>query len=112
MPYGLKEKVIDSIKQVFASHPEVEKAILYGSRAKGNFSNGSDIDLVLKGNNLDQTIIRKIRLELDDLMLPHTIDINPYHSIDNPDLMDHINRVGIVFWIRPDIHEPKHRRKG
>ena len=37
MPYGLKEKLIDSIKQVFASHPEVEKAILYGSRAKGNF---------------------------------------------------------------------------
>jgi predicted nucleotidyltransferase len=70
MTYGLKAKVIDRIKKVFASYPEVEEAILYGSRAKGNYSNGSDIDLVLKGNKLDETILRKIRRQLDDLLLP------------------------------------------
>jgi predicted nucleotidyltransferase len=70
MAYGLKAKVIDRIKKVFASYPEVEEAILYGSRAKGNYSNGSDIDLVLKGNKLDETILRKIRRQLDDLLLP------------------------------------------
>lgn len=98
MPYGLKDKVIDRIKQVFASYPEVEEAILYGSRAKGNYSNGSDIDLVLKGSKLDQTILRKIRRELDDLLLPYTIDIALYDSIDNPDLTGHIKRVGIIIY--------------
>ena len=98
MPYGLKEKVIDQIKKVFSSYPEVEEAILYGSRAKGNYSNGSDIDLVLKGSKLDQTILRKIRRQLDDLLLPYTIDIALYDSIDNPDLIDHIKRVGITLY--------------
>ena len=98
MPYGLKNKVIDKIKQVFKSYPEVEEAILYGSRAKGNYSNGSDIDLVLKGSKLDQTILRKIRRQLDDLLLPYTIDIALYDSIDNPDLIDHIKRVGITLY--------------
>jgi len=98
MPYGLKEKVIDQIKKVFASYPEIEEAILYGSRAKGNYSNGSDIDLVLKGNKLDQTILRKIRRQLDDLLLPYTIDIAIFESIENPNLIDYIKRVGIIFY--------------
>jgi len=98
MPYGLKETVINKIRQTLASFPEVEEAILYGSRAKGNFSNGSDIDLALKGNSLNQSILQKIRRELDDLLLPYTIDIAIYHSIENQDLTDHINRAGIVLY--------------
>jgi predicted nucleotidyltransferase len=96
--YGLKENVIQRIRNIFASHPEVEEAILYGSRAKGNFSNGSDIDFVLKGKELNQAILNKIRRELDDLLLPYTIDIAIYNKIDNPELIEHINRVGVVFY--------------
>ncbi|MBS3774081.1 MAG: nucleotidyltransferase domain-containing protein [Bacteroidales bacterium] len=98
MPYGLKETVINKIRQTLASFPEAEEAILYGSRAKGNFSNGSDIDLALKGNSLNQSILQKIRRELDDLLLPYTIDIAIYHSIENQDLTDHIKRMGIVLY--------------
>jgi predicted nucleotidyltransferase len=96
--YGLKENVIQRIRNIFASHPEVEKAILYGSRAKGNFSRGSDIDFVLKGKELNQAILNKIRWELDDLLLPYTIDIAIYDKIDNPELIEHINRLGVVFY--------------
>ena len=96
--YGLKENVIQKIKKVFASHPEVEEAILYGSRATGNFSRGSDIDFVLKGKELNQAILNKIRWELDDLLLPYTIDIAIYDRIDHPELIEHINRLGVVFY--------------
>ena len=51
--YGLKEKHIKAINSVFSKYPQIEKAILYGSRAKGNYRNGSDIDLTLVGDNLD-----------------------------------------------------------
>jgi predicted nucleotidyltransferase len=47
--FGLKESVIRKICSVLARYPQVEKAILYGSRAKGNYKNGSDIDLTLRG---------------------------------------------------------------
>jgi predicted nucleotidyltransferase len=49
MIYGLQEKTIQAIRNIFSRFPEVEKVLLYGSRAKGNFRNGSDIDLCMVG---------------------------------------------------------------
>jgi uncharacterized protein len=98
MRFGLKEEVIEAIQQVFALHPEVEKAILYGSRAKGNYKPASDIDLTLIGGNIDTTLLHNISWELDDLLLPYTFDLSIYHQLNNTALLDHINRVGILFF--------------
>ena len=100
MKYGLKETTIKKIRGVLAGFPQVHTAILYGSRAKGNYKNGSDIDLTLKGENLNLSVINKIDLALDDLYLPYTFDLSAYNQIDNPDLIEHINRVGEVFYER------------
>ncbi len=96
--FGLKDKHIELIHSVFSRHPSVEKVIIYGSRAKGNPKNGSDIDLTLKGRALDLESIMKIEDELDDLLLPYKIDLSIFEKIENPDLVDHINRVGIEFY--------------
>lgn len=101
--YGLKDSVIEKIKKIFASYPEVEEAILYGSRAKGNFNNGSDIDFVLKGKNLNQGILNKIRWKLDDLLLPYSIDIAIYDTIENSELIGHIKGIGVVFYRKKDV---------
>jgi len=60
--------------------------ILYGSRARGNYRNGSDIDLALVGKELDLTTLFKVETELDDLLLPYKIDLSIHHKIENPDL--------------------------
>jgi predicted nucleotidyltransferase len=73
MMYGLKTETIHAIQEVLLTYPEVEKAILYGSRAKGNYRPGSDIDLTLTGETLNLTILQKIENELDDLLLPYKI---------------------------------------
>lgn len=96
--YGLKETDIEKIKSVFANFTEIDKAILYGSRAKGNFRDGSDIDLSLVGKNLDLNKILRIETELDDLLLPYNIDISIFDKIENLELIDHINRVGVIFY--------------
>lgn len=98
MKYGLKTQTIHAISEVFGMHPQIEVAILYGSRAKGNFRPNSDIDITLKGENLDLTELFKIENELDDLLLPYKIDLSVYFKIKNKDLLDHIDRVGIVFY--------------
>ena len=69
--FGLKPSVVRSMGAVFAAHAEVEQAILYGSRAKGNFKRGSDIDLCLTGASLDLQLLLKIENQLDDLLLPY-----------------------------------------
>ena len=96
--YGLSEKTIAAIQGVLIKYPGIEKVVLYGSRAKGNFRNGSDIDLVLIGEKLTLSDQFKIETELDDLLLPYKIDLVLYKQIDNRNLIDHINRVGLTFF--------------
>lgn len=98
MKYGLQEEVIKNINEVFSKYPEIKKVILYGSRAKGNFKTGSDIDLSLIGDRLNNSLLNKISCELDDLLLPYTFDLSIYNHISNKDLIEHINGVGILFY--------------
>ncbi len=97
---GLKDIDIKKIQRVFSNYEDIDKAILYGSRAKGNYRNGSDIDLCLVGNTLDLNILLRIENELDDLLLPYKIDLSIFHKIENADLIEHINRIGVVFYER------------
>ncbi|HAN17862.1 MAG: hypothetical protein A2X13_05630 [Bacteroidetes bacterium GWC2_33_15] len=98
MRFGLKEDTINKINEVFSHYPLVSEVIIYGSRAKGNYKNGSDIDLTIKGENLNLIILNTIDLELDDLLLPYTFDLSVFKQISNPDLVSHIERVGKVFY--------------
>ena len=101
MKYGLPDAALREIRAVLARYPQVEQAILYGSRAKGNYKNGSDIDLALRGGaDLTQSALYKISDELDDLLLPHTIDLSIFANIRDAGLMDHIQRAGVVFHTR------------
>lgn len=96
--FGLTNIQVSAIQSVFKKYPVVHKAIIYGSRAKGNYKNGSDIDLTLIGNHLDLTTLMKIENELDDLLLPYKIDLSIFHKINNPCLIEHIERIGEVFY--------------
>ena len=98
MKFGLEQKTIDQIYSIFAKYNQIDQVIIYGSRAKGNYKKGSDIDLVIKGRDLDLSILQDIELEIDDLLLPYTFDISIFEHLKDPDLIDHIQRVGQVFY--------------
>ncbi len=98
MKYGLSENVQRVIRSVFEKQPKVEKAILYGSRAIGNYKNGSDIDLMLEGDQLRLEDLLSIMVQLDNLDLPYKFDISDRKSIQNDALLEHIERVGTIFY--------------
>jgi predicted nucleotidyltransferase len=100
MRYGLKNIIIENINNIFSQYPQIEKAVLYGSRAKGNYKTGSDIDLVLYGNKLTLSLVNKVINEIDDLLLPYSFDISIFDHLSNPALIEDINRVGIIFFSR------------
>ena len=104
MTGGLKQYQLDRIREVFSRHPEVEEAILYGSRAKKTNTPGSDIDLTLKGQGLNLKLLNKISLELDDLLLPYHIDLSLYDTITETDLREHIDQVGVLLYSKRDVH--------
>lgn len=98
--FGLKPHMIRSVQDVFAQYEQIEKVILYGSRAKGNYQPGSDIDLVLIAPLLTTKHLLKIENTLDDLLLPYKIDLGLYHHIQDEEILAHIQRVGKVFYDR------------
>ena len=100
MKYGLPERTVAQICAVLALHPEVDRAVLYGSRAKGNYKPGSDIDLTLFGAALTPRLCATIAEALDDLLLPYSIDLSVFAALNHPDLQAHIQRVGVVFFER------------
>ena len=99
MKFGLPDSTFERICGVFADYPPVEKAVLYGSRAKGNYKNGSDIDLTLHGGaDLTRSVLYRIMDGLDDLLLPYTIDLSIFSDISDADVVEHIQRVGVTFY--------------
>ncbi len=100
MQYGLKTEIVKQINNIFAKYEDIDEVVLYGSRAKGNYKPGSDIDLVLKGDKINLKLLNKISLDLDDLLLPYSFDLAIFHHISNWDLLEHIERVKKVFYKR------------
>lgn len=98
MMLGLSEQTILQMHEVLRLFPAVEKVIVYGSRAKGNYKKGSDIDLTLFGENVDQHLCDDIAEALDNLLLPYMIDLSVYDFLNHPELEEHIRRVGKVFY--------------
>jgi len=100
MKYGLSERTMAQICMVLAQYPAVERAVLYGSRAKGNYKPGSDIDLTLFGVGLTPGLCATIADALEDLLLPYTIDLSVFAELKHPELEAHIQRIGVVFFER------------
>lgn len=96
--FGLSADTIKKICDIFTKHPGIQKVILYGSRAKGNYRPNSDIDLCVVGETLSLTQLMKIENEIDDLLLPWKIDLSLKHKIDNGALLQHLKNHGIVFF--------------
>lgn len=98
--FGLSPRIAGLVRGILAGFPEVEKAVIYGSRAKGTHKNGSDIDLTLFGDGLTYEILGRIAALLDESPIPQSVDLSLYAKLDNAKLREHIDRVGRVFYTR------------
>jgi predicted nucleotidyltransferase len=96
--YGLTQQTLKDILGIFTLYQEVEQAILYGSRAKGNYRPESDIDITLKGAAPNMALLFKIMEQLELLDLLYEIDLSLYAQIENISLLEHIERIGQVIY--------------
>ena len=102
MKYGLPNRTLDTLDSIFKKYPGIRQVILYGSRAKGKYRNGSDIDLSLKTEEtFTFTDLLRIAGDFDDSDIPYFVDVSIYEKLSNPDLKEHIDRVGKVLYSNP-----------
>lgn len=95
MNYGLTDTDLQKLTMLFARNRKIERVILYGSRAKGNYKPFSDIDITLIGEGLTRSDVNRLASDIDDLLLPYQFDISIFASLKNKELIEHIKRVGI-----------------
>ncbi len=99
--FGLSNQDLSAIIDTLKQEPNVEKAYIFGSRAKGSYKPGSDVDIALKGNQLTIEDISRISYLLnEETNMPYKFDLINYSSIKEPALISHIDRVGIEFYTR------------
>ena len=95
---GLDPQELQQMIDGFGKFPWLEEIVLFGSRAKGNYHEGSDIDLAIKGEKLTLAHHHELAEMLENLWLPYKFDIVLYEHVDEPALIDHIRRVGIKLY--------------
>lgn len=98
MLFGIKDEQLTKIKNAISSFNKIDEVIIFGSRAKGNFKPGSDIDMAIKGKDFSFDDLLRLHHALDELNLPYKFDLLIYPGIKDNDVIEHINRVGISFY--------------
>lgn len=101
MEFGLKEFDLEYIIKKTSEFSEIEKAVIFGSRAKGNYKPGSDIDIAIMGEKINFDVLSKLHSILEDEgPLPYLFDIVDYTHLEHEDLKSHIDRVGKVIYVK------------
>lgn len=102
--FGLRDKDMQYMYNLFTGMPQIEKVILYGSRAAGNFEKGSDVDLALAGINITCRHIAHVHDMLENES-PTLLwfDVLHYNTLKNEKLKKSIDQEGIVIFERGKI---------
>ena len=97
MKFGLSDADISYIKQVISGFTEIESALIFGSRAMGNFKPGSDIDICIKGKKVTFDTVASLKANLEEMgPMPYLVDVVAYELLESAELQKHIDQYGIL----------------
>src|SRR5690606_28077189 len=95
MRFGLPEDIITKLNEVFEVNAKVDKALIFGSRAKGKYRPDSDIDIAIKGAGITLDDILQMQVAFEEKGISFKIDLVHYDTVKEQALLEHIDRVGI-----------------
>ncbi len=100
MNHGLDDRTLLRVRRILATFPEIDRAVLYGSRAMGNYRPGSDIDLTLHGDGLSWDLCAEVAGMFEASSIPYMVDVSVFELLKHEALKDHIRRRGVVLFDR------------
>ena len=101
MDFGLRQEDLNEIVYILQKFSAVEKAVIFGSRATGSYKKGSDVDIAVKGLELDHEVVASLSFLLnEESATPYFFDIVHFEKISENALREHINRVGRCIYLR------------
>ncbi len=101
--FGIYDKSYQLIIESLKSRPEIKRALIFGSRAMENAKKGSDIDIAISGEAIDEQMVSKLGTLLNNCPpIPYYIDIVHLEKITSEELLEHIKQFGVEFYERND----------
>lgn len=99
--FGLSTQDLNYIISVLKQIPQIEKAIIFGSGAQGNYKKGSDVDIAIVGEEVNFNIVAHLHSKLEEQSpMPYFFDIVDYAHLQHSKLKQHIDEIGKVFYQR------------
>jgi uncharacterized protein len=96
---GLRTSDLEEITRVLSNYPDISEARIYGSRAKGTYRNGSDVDLALFGDDLNDKVVRTVRYILnEETRMPYRFDVVDATHLSHAGLKEQIEKAGVVVY--------------
>lgn len=105
--FGISQSALDMIHGILARYDTIQKVLIYGSRAKGNYHARSDVDLVICESQVDRNLLGELITHINESDFPYTVDIQVLENIKNLDLIEHIQRVGKIFYVKNSKQTPQ-----
>jgi predicted nucleotidyltransferase len=100
--FGLNQRDIQTIHGVFKLHSPVKRVFIFGSRATGKFKAGSDIDLAIMDEGVDEKTLSELLSEFEESTLPYRVDLVDYTKLTHPEFIKHIHEFGVAFYKRAE----------
>src|SRR5689334_232599 len=101
--FGLNERTTNTIVDILSKYHDIKEVYIFGSRAKGNYKPGSDIDLAIMNQGVSPKTITSVLAAFQESSLPYTVDLVNFPALKHDDLIDHIKRVGVMFYKESSI---------
>lgn len=98
--YGLSKELFKKIIAIIEKYSSIQKVYVYGSRARGDYSKRSDLDLAFYGENISSKEINLLEDDLDNLDTIITFDLINIDTIDKEKLSENIRREGVLIYDR------------
>ncbi|WP_243105918.1 nucleotidyltransferase family protein [Clostridium fermenticellae] len=94
----IDDKLKSELEVIFKKYVEIEKVLLFGSRARGNNRYNSDVDLCIFGKNITNLILAKISMDVNELDTCLSFDILSMNELSKDGLINNILKEGIVIY--------------
>ena len=98
--FGLREGIIDEIVNVISKYEEIDKAVVFGSRARGDYKKTSDIDLGIFSSNISSTKLNLLRDNIDTLDIIYKVDVVHFESLNKEGIIKNIKSEGVIIYSR------------
>ena len=77
---GVNEKEEKIIKDILKKYPY--EFFCYGSRVKGDYTAGSDLDILVKADDkIPYSVLENLSMEFNESIIPYVVNFSDYNSI-------------------------------